>query len=95
MKVDLVKDLKEFIDIEIDDTRFRQRVVYVNLSNTCYRCQFVAHKIKDCPLMVDKFKNKATDTSSLAPSTLVQPTKGDHEEWTIVFHKKVKNAKAS
>ncbi|KAH9292914.1 hypothetical protein KI387_041903, partial [Taxus chinensis] len=36
---------------KVGDTRFSQKVLYINLPNTCFRCQSADHMIKDCPLM--------------------------------------------
>lgn len=38
VKVDLAKTLKEFITIQVGDSTITQRVVHINLPNTCYRC---------------------------------------------------------
>lgn len=38
VEVDLVKNMKEYIDIWVRTILIHQKVVYVNLPNTCYRC---------------------------------------------------------
>lgn len=58
VKIELANNLKDFMSIKVDDTIIKQHVLYVNLLNTCYRCQSSIHKIEDCPLMVEKFKAK-------------------------------------
>lgn len=68
VKVDLGNTLKEYIDIRIGGCDIHLRVAYVNLPNTCFRCQFVAHKIKDCPLMADKFKARSQNFAPQTPN---------------------------
>lgn len=57
VEVDLAKDLKETINIQVGDTQFSQQILYINLLNTFFHCQSVDHMIQECLLM-----------ASLAPS---------------------------
>ena len=41
VEVDLSKDLKDSVEIQIGAQTFSQKVLYLNLPNTCYSCQFV------------------------------------------------------
>ena len=52
IEVDLSKDLKDSMEIQVGAQTFSQKVLYLNLPNTCYRCQSVEHKIWDCPLFL-------------------------------------------
>ena len=52
--VDLSKDLKDFVKIQIGSQTFSKKVLYLNLPNNCYGCQSVEHKIRDCPLGVPR-----------------------------------------
>jgi len=45
VKVDLTCDLPKFVDINIGEEGLRQRVEFIGLPNTCYRCQSLDHKI--------------------------------------------------
>ena len=38
IEVDLSKDLKDSVEIQIGTQTFAQKVLYLNLPNTCYRC---------------------------------------------------------
>ena len=51
VEVNLSRDLKEYGEIQIGATTFTQKVLYLNLPNTCYSFQSAIHKIKDCPLL--------------------------------------------
>jgi hypothetical protein len=51
VEVKLSWDLKEMVDIQIDNTTFTQKGLYLNLANTCYHCQFVEQNIRDLPLL--------------------------------------------
>ena len=62
VEVDLSKDLKDSMEIRVGPQTFCQKVLYLNLPNTCYRCQSVEHKIKDCPLAMRKVKGKDSST---------------------------------
>jgi hypothetical protein len=75
VEVDLSRDLKDIVEIHIGATTFMQKVLYLNLPNTCYRCQSVKHKIKDCPLL----ERNHTPILESKPSS--NPKK---DEWTIV-----------
>lgn len=73
MKVDLTKDLQEFIDVHIGELILHQRVVNINLYNTCYHCQSYAHKIWDCPLMVRRFKEQTLYAPLIVEPQLLLP----------------------
>ena len=54
IEVDLSKDLKDSVKIQVGTQTFSQKVLYLNLPNTCYRCQSTKHKIQDCPLVTPR-----------------------------------------
>lgn len=56
VKVDLSKDLRDSVEIQIEAQTFSQKVLYLNLPNTCYRCQSTEHKIRDFPLATPRVK---------------------------------------
>ena len=61
---------------------FIQKVLFISLLNTCYWCQFVEHKIKDCLLFNPWKKSPSKESTS-------RPTKAPKkDEWTNVVHKK-------
>ena len=77
IEIDLSKDLKDFVEIQIGSQTFGKKVLYLNLPTTCYRCQSVEHKIGDFPLAVP-IKPPPKDA-------LIKPAKGKQkEEWTTV-----------
>lgn len=78
VEVDLSRDLKDSMEIHIGATTFTQKVLYLNLLNTCYRCQFADHKIKDCPLL----ERNHTPAPESKPTS--NPKK---DEWTTVVKK--------
>lgn len=81
--MDLTKEFKEFIDINIGEIYIPQRILYINLPNTCYYYQSTSHKIKDFLVMVEKFKdNTSPPPPMFIPST--SQNRGGQEEWTIV-----------
>ncbi|KAH9324110.1 hypothetical protein KI387_004288 [Taxus chinensis] len=77
------QDLKDTLDIQVGDTRFAQKVLYINLPNTYFRCQSTDHMIKDCPLMTQSspavVEKPPTDPKSNTP-----PSDG----WTTVTGRK-------
>ncbi|XP_057871173.1 uncharacterized protein LOC131077647 [Cryptomeria japonica] len=81
VEVDLSRDLKEIVDIQVGDNTFTQKVLYLNLPNTCYRYQSTNHKIRDCPLATPKLKPLVKESSS-------RPVDGaKKDEWTTVVRK--------
>lgn len=56
IEVDLSKDLKDSVEIQIGAQTFSQKVLYLNLPNTYYRCQSEELKIRDCPLATPRVK---------------------------------------
>ena len=59
---------------------FSQKVLYLNLPNTYYRCQSMEHKIRDCPLAMPRVK-------PMPKEALAKPVEGKKEEWVIVGRK--------
>ena len=80
VEVDLSKDLKDAVEIQIGAQTFSQKVLYLNLPNTYYRCQSAEHKIWDCPLVTPRVKPAPKE----AP---VKPAEGKKEEWVTVGRK--------
>ena len=70
--------LKNPWKIQIGATTFTHKVLYLNLPNTCYRCQSTSHKIKDCPLL----ERNCSLVQDSKPALAV--TK---DEWTTVIKK--------
>ena len=52
-------------------------MLYLNLPNTCYRCQSAEHKIKDYPLATPRVKSPP----KVAPA---KQAEGKKEEWVTV-----------
>lgn len=86
VEVDLSRELKESIEIQVGDTTFTQKVFYLNLPNTYYRCQSAEHKIKDCPLAVPRTKPPPKDASS-QPVEARKEEDGKKDEWVTVGHR--------
>ena len=61
IEVDISKDLKDSVEIQVGAQTFSQKVLYLNLPNTCYRCQSAEHKIRDYPLVTPRVKPMPKD----------------------------------
>lgn len=75
LKVDLSKDLVDHVTLTLRDETYHQRVVYINLSNTYYRCHF-AHKIRDWPLMIGRVQTRNLAPPPRAPPPPTMQSKG-------------------
>lgn len=78
VEVNLSRNLKDTMEIQIAGTTFTRKVLYLNLLNICYRCQSAEHKIRDCHVL-DRNRPSA---SKAKPATA---TKKD--EWTTMVKK--------
>lgn len=56
VRIDLAVDRPKVLHLEINGDIITQKVIYVGLPNTCFCCHSASHKIRECPLMADKFK---------------------------------------
>lgn len=83
VKVNLSCDLEESIKLQLKGGEiYRQRVVYINLPNTYFRCQSSAHKIKDYPLMEGRVRPQPQSTPPpVSTIPFVGAQKGS-EGWT-------------
>lgn len=88
VEVDLSKDLKESMHIQIGQIYCSQHVQYINIPDTCYLCQNSNHKIKDCSLTSQQPKPSTQPSVGLSP-----PTKD--EGWSIMVNHKAKNPNSS
>lgn len=72
VEVDLFRDLKETIGIQIGGQCYSQQVLYLNIPNTCYWCQSYEHKIRDYLLVVSRVKLHLRSLPLYAPLRLLR-----------------------
>lgn len=89
IEVDLSKDLKDSVDIQIGALWHTQKVTYFNLPNTCYRCHSADHKIKDCSLAVPHTPSSLQETEK--PHQADNSATKLDEKWTTVMNRKNKS----